>query len=231
MKLSGERLALWWVDAITRTAPESGAAARREAIRADVFEQQAAGVAGGVATQQIQRAIGSRVLRGVPADLAWRLTAEFAPGRWRWHLRNTATVITVLMLVMLPVNFVADSVPARWPGLLSIYSAVWGFTFLFGWIQIGIAVAAIAARLVPGFLDGVPDVSTLPRLVRARRRVLTVMGVALAASAVGRLSDSDAFNTFSGGGWFVFVAVFPVFATLVVAGLLVRLLQFRKISS
>lgn len=231
MTISGARLAVWWVDAITRTAPESVAADRRAEIRSDVFEQREAGAAGGVATQQIQRAIVGRVLRGVPADLAWRLSVELTAERWRWHLRNTATVITVLMVVMLPINAVADSVPSRLPGLLSIYSAVWGLTFLVGWIQIGVAGAAVAARLVPGFLDGVPDVSALPLLVRARRRVLTVMGVALAVSAVGRLSESEAFSRIAGVGWFAFVVTLPVLVALSVVGLVRRGLHFRKISS
>jgi hypothetical protein len=66
--MSGERLALWWVDRYTRGLPDAEREARRAEIASDVWEHRAAaGAAPGV-----QLATASRCLRGVPADLSWR---------------------------------------------------------------------------------------------------------------------------------------------------------------
>ncbi len=65
--MTGERLALWWVDRYTRDLAEDVRAERRAEIESDVWEHRAA-----ARGSRAQIAIASRCLRGVPADLSWR---------------------------------------------------------------------------------------------------------------------------------------------------------------
>lgn len=66
--MTGERLALWWVDRYTRGLPAGTREDRRAELASDVWEHRADG-GEGLATQL---AIACRCLRGVPADLSWR---------------------------------------------------------------------------------------------------------------------------------------------------------------
>lgn len=66
--MTGDRLALWWVDRYTRGLAEHVRAERRAEIASDVREHRAA--AG--SAPAVDLAIASRCLRGVPADLSWR---------------------------------------------------------------------------------------------------------------------------------------------------------------
>ncbi len=216
MTLNGAGLAHWWATMLTRTAAADIGADRRDEIRSDVFEQVAVARTAGTDESTMSRQIVGRVIRGVPADLVWRVGHEVDPRRVRWHLRNTATVIGVLMIVMVPLNILAEWSSGGVPSLRGLYGPIWGLTFLVGWTQLALVAAAVAARLVPGFLRGVPTLVDLPRRVRARRVVTTVMGASLAASAVCRFSDNDLLSGFSGAGWFMFLVSFAVYLGLVV---------------
>ena len=66
--MSGERLALWWVDRYTRGLPDTVRADRRAELASDVWEQRSASGSSRV----MQLAILSRCARGIPADLSWR---------------------------------------------------------------------------------------------------------------------------------------------------------------
>jgi len=64
--VSGERLALWWVDRYTHGLSDDARAERRAEIASDLWEQRASLGPGS------QLAVASRCLRGVHADLSWR---------------------------------------------------------------------------------------------------------------------------------------------------------------
>ena len=224
----GERVATSWVDALTRTAPEQEAADRRAEIRSDVHEQLAVDAAAGLSGRRTAWAVAGRVLRGVPADLWWRAGLEAAPARLRWHLRNPGTVATALLVVTLPLNLLADSVPERLPGLRPLYATLWGLTFIVAWILLGLAAAALAARLVPGFLEGVPRVVGLSAFAHARRGVLTVSAVCLAVSAVSRLSGDRVFQLLSTAGWMGFGLSVVAYVVLVLVSVLTRVLPIGR---
>lgn len=67
--MTGDRLALWWVDRYTRGLGEDVRAERRAEIESDMWEHRAAAGGGG---RGVGLAIVSRCVRGVPADLSWR---------------------------------------------------------------------------------------------------------------------------------------------------------------
>jgi hypothetical protein len=99
---------LWWVGLYTRAAPADAAAGRYAEVQSDLHEQATTALADGVPRAQLNREIVGRVVRGVPADLAWRLDSELAPGRLRWHLQHPTTVHTLALLVLVPLALTAD---------------------------------------------------------------------------------------------------------------------------
>lgn len=83
--MTGERLALWWVDLYTRGLPETARESRRAEIASDVWEHSAAGGH----DRSTQLAIASRCLRGALADASWRR----AQRRGRRHVPSHGSVV------------------------------------------------------------------------------------------------------------------------------------------
>ena len=100
----GARLALWWVAAYTATAPPGDAADRRAEVAADVADELRASAD----LQVVSRRMAGRVVRGVGADVLWRLSVERDPGRGAWHLRHPATVIGALTALLVPLVVAGD---------------------------------------------------------------------------------------------------------------------------
>lgn len=70
--MTGERLALWWVERYTRGLTEGARGDRRAELVSDLWEHRA--VHG--AARATQLAVLSRCIRGVPADLSWRWSRQ-----------------------------------------------------------------------------------------------------------------------------------------------------------
>lgn len=62
---------LWWVNFYTRFVPVRAAQERRDEVLSDIFEQLADGKQRELSRGSIDRAIASRALRGLAADLSW----------------------------------------------------------------------------------------------------------------------------------------------------------------
>lgn len=138
----GARLACWWVTAYTATAPPQDAADRRAEIAADVVDQLRTGGHG------LSRRIAGRVLRGVAADLLWRLSVERAPGRAGWHLAHPATLLGALTALLVPLVLVGDALrrPAAdpWGRALGLVDA--GVVLLSAAV-LSVAITALLRRL------------------------------------------------------------------------------------
>jgi len=103
----GARLALWWARVYTATAPRADASDRRAEVAADVGDEvRAAGE--GSPRAVVSGQILSRMLRGVPADVLWRLSIERAPGRAAWHLAHPATLMGTATVLLVPLVLVGD---------------------------------------------------------------------------------------------------------------------------
>jgi hypothetical protein len=80
----GARLTELWTRTYTGGLDRATALTRREEIAADLHDQQAAARTAGIGPGPVSRAIATRMLLGIPADLSWRhqhLRAERAAGR------------------------------------------------------------------------------------------------------------------------------------------------------
>lgn len=105
--MSGERLALWWVDRYTRGLAPDVRAERQAELASDLWEHRAA-AGGGLVTEL---AMASRCLRGISADLSWRRARRRGrralPSRWAilrgagWALAGTAYAMLTLGLAWL----------------------------------------------------------------------------------------------------------------------------------
>ncbi|HUP99234.1 MAG TPA: hypothetical protein VM093_02125 [Aeromicrobium sp.] len=197
----GPRVALAWVRLLTATAPTEWAAERRAEITSDVYEQLQSAATAGLTPRAASLSVAGRSLRGMPADLAWRLHLELHPARRRWHLTCASTVLTFLFIVMAPINLLADLTPTRFPKLLPADAALWAITTLLGWTVLAVAAAAAVYRLLPSAGRDNAGVLGLSLDARLRRRASAALSIAWAASAVGRFSAHPLLTRMSDAAW------------------------------
>jgi hypothetical protein len=228
-EVAGARFATWWAEVMTRTAARSVARDRRAEIASDLHEQLSdAASRGRVASAS--RSVTSRVVRGIPADMAWRLGLELRPGRLGWHLRNPSSAITVMFLVMLPVGWAADSTlpasnrPASWP-LLDYRIPLWVATDVIGALLLLFAVASLTTRALGSAGDSAETYRPATRGERARRRATAALGITFAGSAVFRFGI---FELIGGVCWFSFAGCLLVYAAILLASALHMVLTLGR---
>jgi len=106
--LLGARMAVWWCDRYTRSADAAVGEDRREELWADVQDQIALDNNAGTGRGAMSRAVLGRALRGVPADLVWRLETEWVRDRFRSLLSQPETVLGGLFLALVPITAAGD---------------------------------------------------------------------------------------------------------------------------
>lgn len=141
-----DRAVLAWGRWYTRDLPAEVAADRIAELESDVFEERAAaGDAAGAG-----RSIVGRAIRGVPADLAWRVArlrglALTAPrGTFPLALPALAHVATAMLLawgVLIVVRVGAGMLDGSWAGARDLVAA--------GVVGLGLALIGSALSLVP----------------------------------------------------------------------------------
>ncbi|MBM7832647.1 hypothetical protein JOE59_003352 [Agromyces cerinus] len=141
-----DRAVLAWGRWYTRDLPEEVAADRLAELESDVFEERAAaGDAAGAG-----RSIVGRAIRGVPADLAWRVArlrgaSLTAPrGTFPLVLPALAHVATAMLLawgVLIVVRVGAGMLDGSWVGAWDLVAA--------GVVGLGLALIGSALTLVP----------------------------------------------------------------------------------
>ena len=141
-----DRVVLAWARWYTRDLPEDVAAERIAELESDVFEERAAaGDASGAG-----RSIVGRAIRGVPADLAWRVArlrgaSLTAPkGTFPLALPALAHVATAMLLawaVLIVVRVGAGMLDGTWAGAWDLVAA--------GVVGLGLALIGSALTMVP----------------------------------------------------------------------------------
>jgi hypothetical protein len=140
----GPRLAAWWVGAYTATAPEQDAADRRAEIAADVADE----LRTGDDRTLLSRRISGRVLRGVAADLLWRISVERAPGRAAWHLAHPSALLGALTALLLPLVLIGDALRGPWAATFGrALGLVDGAVVLLSAAILSVAITALLRRL------------------------------------------------------------------------------------
>ena len=212
--LLGARIALRWSSVITMAGPSEACENRRAEIASDVFEQAAAARTLGVSQSRLSWSIAERVFRGLPRDIAWRMQIEATPARYGWHLRHPSTLLTFLLVMIMPLNVIADSARTRISVLFPFYDGLWALTLALCWVLIAFAVAAGAHRVLASsesMLSQRPN-----RCNKWARHVTAVMAISWAVSAIWRIGPYSSFHTLSSIAWAIFGASLLVYLALLV---------------
>jgi|GEM_PF-4444166 len=213
--LLGARIALRWSTFITMAGPSEACENRRAEIASDVFEHVASARAIGVSQRHLSWSITERVLRGLPRDIAWRLRLEATPARYGWHVRHPSTLLTFLLVMIMPLNVIADSARTRVSALFPFYDGLWALTLATCWLLIAFAVAAGAHR---AFASGDSMPSPVPKgSTRWARNLTAVMAISWAASAVWRIGPYSSFHTLSSMAWATFGVSLLAYLALLLA--------------
>ena len=142
------RLAVWWGRLYTRAAPEPDRSARREELAADLHDQLAEARASAVPGGRVAQSVVGRVLRGVPADLAWRFALERAPARMDWHLTHPGTLLTGLFVLLVPTTLLADAARGPVSGLGPFLDVLASTVVLLSAAAVGVAGVAMVRWLL-----------------------------------------------------------------------------------
>jgi len=214
----GARLAMWWVGALTRTAPRDAGNDRLAEIRADVHDHLMAGRALQLRPGILSRRIAGRVLRGMPADIAWRLEVEWAPGRLRWHLRHPGTIVAWLFVLLAPLGLLADQATDRIPALHPVYRTLTAFADAVSLCLLGVVLAAIGWRLMTPRPAPEDATASPPAGLRGLRRALvTLMGISFAIAGLWRFSP-DPLGHVAAYAWAAFGVCLLAYLGVVTAG-------------
>lgn len=223
--IPGARFARWWVDAMTRTAAGTIAFDRRAEIASDVHDQLADAWHRG-ALAQGSRAVVGRVVRGMPADIVWRVGLEARPSRFAWHLRSPSTAITALLVVTFPLNMAADAAwPAARASFVDYRVPLWTAADFAAVCVLCFAIMALVGRVWPRWTAGAERFQPHSRLARARRCATAVLGVTLAGSAVSRFGALD---PVSGVLWISFASCVLIYAALIILTFAAKLLTLGR---
>lgn len=217
----GARLATWWVGRYTATAPAEDRADRRAEVAADVHDQLVHAQAVGLPAGAADRAVAGRVLRGVPADLAWRLARETGPERVAWHVRHPVTLLTGLLPLVVVLGTTVDAARHR---------ATW--LAVPAQLAEGVLLPLYAVALGVGLVGGVLAARhpARPSLAGARRTALATMTVSWALSGLWRFAPGP-LGAVSTLGWVAFGLALLGWLALVAATGGARVLALGKVPS
>jgi hypothetical protein len=225
-----QRVALWWGRAYTRTAPEPERSTRRWELEADVHDQVADARARAVPEHRAARSVVGRALRGVAADVTWRLGVERKLARLDWHLAHPGTLLAGLFVVLVPTTLLADAARGPVSGLGPFLGLLASVVALLSAAAVVLAVVALGRRLVGGAV-----VPRVPTLAAVRRAALSAMCVLWAGAALWRfVPESRGWSAdISGISWGAFgISLLVYIGCVLVSGVrALRMVDNRKLSS
>jgi hypothetical protein len=196
--LFGGRVALWWVSVYTATSDLQLACERRDELRADLHDHLEQGLAAGTDAGQVSRAMLGRSLRGVPADVVWRVEVEWARDGLRSLAAEPVTVLGSLFVALLPITLLADL--ARRFSLVPAEVRE-GLTVACGALYtVAVAYALVAAGMRAA---GGPHSPARPWRQRLLRLLRLAMYASFALSGIWRFAP-EPFGQISAWAWAVF---------------------------
>ncbi len=218
----GSSLASWWVRRYTETAEPTERSDRRAEVAADLHDHYAAAAAEGRSPSRVDRQVAGRVLRGVPADLTWRLAREAGPDRVAWHLSHPVTLLGALVLPIVGLGVFVDSARDSAPWLA-------GPVALAEAVALPLHAAAVAVALV-AVVRSLRRRPHRPSLVGARRIALAGLSVTWGLAALWRFAPGLP-GAASSLGWLAFGLSLLGWAALAAAAGLRQVLALGKVPS
>jgi hypothetical protein len=216
--LPGARLAMWWACALTRTAPPDAAADRLAEIRADVHDHIMAGRARQLQPGALSRRIAGRALRGMPADITWRLEIECTPERLRWHLRHPGTIVSWLFVPLVLVTLLESAAERMMPAPHLLNVTLRNASLLLSVCLLAFVLAAaiwqLAVRRAAPENAPAARLGSLPRM---RRATTTLLGICLAVAGLWRFSPGP-LGAAAAWAWAAFGVCLLVYLAAMIAG-------------
>lgn len=219
------RLAMSWVDAYTRTAPTQDRADRRAELASDLHEQLVDGRGRGISRARINGSVVGRVLRGVPADLTWRLAVEARAGRAHWHVSHPGTALAALFALLVPLAMATDGARNLAPTMSVPAMVLTPALILLSACTIGLGVVAVTHQLLHG-----PRRPTRVTPATVRRVSLSSMSVLWAVAAIWRFAPTP-LASLSSAAWAGFGLALLMYAAALAISLLLWVVDFRKVPS
>ncbi|MGE0228992.1 MAG: DUF4386 family protein [Dehalococcoidia bacterium] len=100
----GAALARWWLRLYTAGLPPRLRERRELELESDLHEHQADRLTGDASETVVGLEIVGRVVRGVPADLAWRMQLEAPPMELKIPAERVTGALILALLVLIPVS-------------------------------------------------------------------------------------------------------------------------------
>lgn len=190
-----------WAALYTLGAPEAGRDRRRMEVESDVWEHEQDRLAAGVASSLIALEVLGRMVRGMPADLFWRLKLEGPTVQLNIPFERVAGVALLALLVLIPIAVGIDGYDTSregWDGELTRLgelsdTATSGNLIFHAVSGVGLLVTATAFYLA--LRERATILATFAALAMAGAGILT-----LAASAAYQGLTSLANQYVDGGG-------------------------------
>jgi hypothetical protein len=129
------------------------------------------------------------VLRGIPADLTWRLEIEWTPARLRWHLRHPGTIVSWLFVPLVLVTLLEIPAERLVPAPHLLNMTLRNASLLLAVCLLGFVLAAAVWQLA--VRRAAPEdapAARLGRLPRMRRAMTTLLGICLALAGLWRFA-------------------------------------------
>lgn len=209
------RAVLGWVDRYTATAPEPDRSDRRAEVRSDIHDQMARTDVQGSAGRVLGRAV-----RGMPADLSWRLSIEMRPARLSWHVSNPGTALAALLLPSVVLGIGGDAA-RRAPSLEPAAGVAGALLLPLSAVVVGLGVVGVARWCARPMLPG---------LAAARRLTLAAATVTWALAGLWRFAPTPLEDVSALAWTGVGLSVMAYLAVVLINGI-VRLLALRKVPS
>lgn len=210
------RVALGWVDRYTATAPEPERSDRRAEVRSDIHDQMARDDDEATSPNRVLL----RAVRGIPADLSWRLSIEIQPARLSWHVSNPGTALAALLVPMVILGMVIDS--ARKATWLAPAADVAGAVFLpLSSVVVGVGLVGVVRWCARPMRPG---------LAAVRRQTLAAATVTWALAGLWRFAPAP-WEVVSALAWAGVGISVVAYLAVVFSGRVVKALALRKVPS
>lgn len=174
-----------WAAIYTLGLPESARERRLLQVESDIWEQEADGMAEGIAPARVGFDIFERAVRGIPADILWRFQLEGPKVQFKIPFERVTGMLLLLLILLVPISTSIsgfDTGRAGWEGELQHIGERPDYQIAINvvlWLTCGIVLIAMAAGFYHALQRTASLLSTFAAFALAAAGVLV-----LAATAV-----------------------------------------------
>lgn len=184
-----------WAAIYTAGLPEAARERRLLQVESDIWEQEADGMAEGLAPARVGFDIFERTVRGIPADILWRFQLEGPKVQFNIPFeRITGAMLLLLIVLVFASTSMAGFDPARdtWAEELALLGDQPGWQTdanVFFWMLCGVALVGVAAAFYRAIQHASPGLATLAAFAMATCGVLVLISASMYRSMVSLAAE------------------------------------------